>query len=113
MNSLRAPSDTAYFPAVWRVWRLLPGQSARHRAWDDEFVVYNDLSGDTHLLGLHAMLVLRKLQRGGPADGPALAAALKAALAIDTDQDLASLAAEIDVILADLHRLALVEPLAC
>lgn len=31
-------------------WRLRTGQQVRHRQWDDEFVVFNDLSGDCHLL---------------------------------------------------------------
>jgi PqqD family protein of HPr-rel-A system len=108
---LSVSSDHPYFPEVWRVWRLIPGQSARQRQWDDEFVVYNNLSGDTHLLGVHAMHVLRKLQHGGPADAPALAASLQTLLGAGEDHD--DLAAEIDVILGDLHRLALVEPLAC
>lgn len=46
------------------MWQLVPGQSLRHRGWDDEFVVYNDLSGDTHLLGADAMDLLRLLKAG-------------------------------------------------
>lgn len=46
------------------MWQLVPGQSLRHRGWNDEFVVYNELSGDTHLLGADAMHLLRVLQAG-------------------------------------------------
>lgn len=46
------------------MWQLVPGQSLRHRGWNDEFVVYNDLSGDTHLLGADAMGLLRLLKAG-------------------------------------------------
>lgn len=47
------------------MWQLVPCQSLRHRGWEDEFVVYNDLSGDTHLLGADAMDLLRLL-KGAP-----------------------------------------------
>ena len=57
------------------MWRLIPGQSLMHRGWDDEYVVYNDLSGDTHLFGTDAMALLLQL-RAGPADEDALARAL-------------------------------------
>lgn len=43
-------------------WRLVPGQLLRARQWDDEVVVYNDLSGDTHLIDAAAMAILRALQ---------------------------------------------------
>lgn len=58
------------------MWRLIPGQSLTHRGWDDEYVVYNDLSGDTHLFGADAMQLLLQLQTA-PADEDALACALE------------------------------------
>lgn len=58
------------------MWRLTPGQSLAHRGWDEEYVVYNDLSGDTHLFGADAMQLLLHL-RAGPADEEALARALE------------------------------------
>jgi PqqD family protein of HPr-rel-A system len=45
-----------------RRWRLVPGQLLRAHQWDDEFVVYNDLSGDTHLIDAAAMAILLALQ---------------------------------------------------
>jgi PqqD family protein of HPr-rel-A system len=60
------------------MWRLMPGQSLAHRGWDGEYVVYNDLTGDTHLFGEDAMQLLLHL-RSGPADQEALAHTLEAA----------------------------------
>jgi PqqD family protein of HPr-rel-A system len=57
------------------MWRLTPGQTLTYRGWNDEYVVYNDLSGDTHLFGTDAMALLQQL-RTGPADEDALACAL-------------------------------------
>ena len=47
------------------MWQILPGQSLSHRCWDDEVVLYNNLSGDTHLLSADALALLAAL-RGGP-----------------------------------------------
>lgn len=58
------------------MWKLIEGQTLTHRGWDDEYVVYNDLSGDTHLLGGDAMQVLLHL-RMAPSDDEMLAAAFQ------------------------------------
>jgi PqqD family protein of HPr-rel-A system len=79
------------------MWRLVPGQSLRFRQFDDEFVVYNDLSGDTHLLGDSAAHLLSVLQQG-----PAASAAL-----------LDSLAAAHGAVLNQLSSLFLIEALPC
>lgn len=81
------------------MWKLCDGQQLRHRQWDAECVLYNDLSGDTHLLQADTMIVLLAL-RAGPADHRALAQRLDA-----TEHDMAQL-------LAALALLALIEP-AC
>ncbi len=86
------------------MWRVRPGQALRHRGWDGEFVLYNDLSGDTHLIGEAALAVLLALARG-----PATAAALEAALA-EPEADSASAAGALDELLASLRTLHLVEP---
>lgn len=88
------------------LWRLMPGQQLRHRSWDgEEFVLYNDLSGDTHLLDAAAVEVLSALQ-GGAAGTAALAATLQ------LDQNPAS-TAMLDVLLDDLRALSLVDLNAC
>lgn len=45
-------------------WRLIPGQSLLHRCWGDEAVIYNDVSGATHLLDAGALELLQALRDG-------------------------------------------------
>jgi PqqD family protein of HPr-rel-A system len=82
-------------------WRVIPGQLLACRGWIDEYVLYNDLSGDTHLLGADAVQVLAALKQA-PASEQALAASLGAADAL-----------AVAALLADLNALYLVEPLPC
>jgi len=87
------------------VWRLTPGQALACREWDGEAVLYNDLSGSTHLLDGAALDLLHAL-RDQPADAASLAARL--ADRFDAgDDDLVSL---IDDMLATLAGLDLIEP---
>jgi len=87
------------------VWRLTPGQALACREWDGEAVLYNDLSGSTHLLDGAALDLLHAL-RDQPADAAALAARLADRLDAG-DDDLVSL---IDDMLATLAGLDLIEP---
>lgn len=57
-------------------WRLASGQALAYRSWDDETVLYNDLSGATHLLGPAALCLLESL-RAGLAASAALASTLR------------------------------------
>jgi PqqD family protein of HPr-rel-A system len=86
------------------MWRLIPGQLLEYRCWDDQFVLYNNLSGDTHLLGAAAIGILSELKQR-----PASAASLAAALGAASEADTAALAS----LLAQLRTLHLVEPAAC
>ncbi len=90
------------------MWRVVPGQSLAFREWDGEAVLYNDLSGNTHLLDGGAVEVLLAL-RPGPLDAATLAARL--ADRFDADGD--ALPAAIEDMLAELARLDLVEPFPC
>lgn len=83
-------------------WRLASGQALHFRLWDDEFVVYNDLSGDTHLLDSTAMQILLKLQQA-PSNATALRGALAPDLHAQVDDEL------VEHILADLDSLTLIE----
>lgn len=58
-------------------WRLVPGQHLLHRCWDGECVLYNDLTGDTHLVD-EFTLALLELLRAAPMPAGALAVALGA-----------------------------------
>ncbi|NNG24194.1 HPr-rel-A system PqqD family peptide chaperone [Telluria aromaticivorans] len=90
------------------MWRVIPGQLLVHRCWDDEAVLYNDLSGATHLLGPAALCVLEAL-RGGPAPDTALSAALLDEFEIDPSL----LHEELAGLLDSLARLDLIERCAC
>ncbi|NHZ43618.1 HPr-rel-A system PqqD family peptide chaperone [Massilia aquatica] len=63
-------------------WHVLPGQRLHYRQWEQEAVLFNDLSGDTHLLDADALALLLAVR-----DGAADLAALRAALAADDADD--------------------------
>lgn len=90
------------------VWRLVKGQCLRYRCWDDEAVLYNDLSGATHLLGPAALCLLDALR-----PGPASTAALASRLLDDFDLDDDALGAELEALLGELSQLGLIEPGPC
>lgn len=95
-------TDSVPSPAPpWPTWRLARGQHLRHYQWGGEFVLYNDLSGDTHLLGSEAMRLLQALAPEARSQ-----AELDACLAGSGGAALAG-------ILADLERLALIESCSC
>lgn len=45
-------------------WSLAAGQALLHYGQGSEYLVYNDLSGDTHLLDKQAMCILIALKAG-------------------------------------------------
>jgi PqqD family protein of HPr-rel-A system len=108
------------------IWRLAPGQRLQYRCWDGECVIYNDLSGDTHVLGEFAIALLEELQAAAQ---PAAQLAALFDLDLDLDLDLdtdpgapaappasppASTSAElVTAVLADLAALQLVESIPC
>ncbi len=92
--------------AATTVWQLLPGQALHHRVWDDECVLFNDLTGATHLLDPNALDVLLALRAGAAA-----VAQLCQRLSIDpTDLDAVG---GLDDTLTALAAIALVESAAC
>jgi PqqD family protein of HPr-rel-A system len=108
--------------AVSETWSLRPGQTLQHRHWDGEYVLYNDLSGDTHLLGDAAIVVLQAL-RSGPATRAVLAAVLESEFEAGDDPDAESdtqsdhealdVEAEAEALLEHMKRLFLVDRSAC
>ncbi|MGB9109157.1 MAG: HPr-rel-A system PqqD family peptide chaperone [Telluria sp.] len=91
------------------MWQVVPGQSLAFREWDGEAVLYNDLSGNTHLLDGAAIEVLEAL-RSAPATAATLAAILADRIECDADDELPTL---IDELLTGLAGLDLVEPFPC
>jgi PqqD family protein of HPr-rel-A system len=90
------------------MWRITPGQALRFRQFGDEAVLYNDLSGDTHLLGDSGMHLLSVLQHG-PAPRQALLASLAAALECALEP---GFEAQADALLATLGGFFLIECVA-
>ena len=86
-------------------WKLRAGQRLRMLSDDEEAVVYNDLSGDTHLLSGIAASLLERL-RQGPADRDSLAGFLAAEWDLDADTVPAALAEQL---LSELAALSLIE----
>ena len=87
------------------MWRLTPGQALACREWEGEAVLYNDLSGNTHLLDGAALDLLHALR-----DQPADAAALARRMADHFDAGGDDLVTLIDEMLAALAGLDLIEP---
>jgi len=86
------------------MWRVSPGQSLRHHSWDNEqFVLYNDLSGDTHLLDAAAIEILTLLQAA-----PATTAGLAQTLGLARDD-----ATQLATLLDELAALDLIESPPC
>jgi PqqD family protein of HPr-rel-A system len=86
-------------------WRLVADQALHFRFWDDEFVVYDNLSGDTHLLGSTAAQILLKLKQA-PSNATTLAESLAPPLNAEKDGEFV---AQVEHILTDLDTLALIE----
>ena len=89
-------------------WRLTEGSSLLWKLWDDEYVVFDRGSGDTHLLDLVAGEVLRLLERESH-DAGGLVTRVAAALEIEAD---GALAGHVAQTLTKLHRAGLIEPSA-
>jgi hypothetical protein len=97
MSSLSAPR-----------WRRVPRDAIVWREWDGEFVVRNERSGSTHLLGPLAGTVLQILLDADDTLSVAdIAARVGELQAVAAEPDWC---AAIDEVLAEFHRLDLAEP---
>ena len=90
-------------------WTIAAGQALRLRRWDQDYVLYNERSGDTHQLGQDSGALLEAL-RGGPADTATLAARLGQAAGLAVDE---ALLAEVHALLTELETLSVLEGRAC
>ena len=89
-------------------WRSVAPSAIAWREWDGEFVVRNERTGNSHLLGTLAGRVLGVLlDAGGPLGGAEIAARVEKAFphALTGGE-----AAAIEKTLAEFHRLGLAEP---
>lgn len=86
-------------------WQIAAENELLFRSWDDEFVVYNGATGDTHLLGLVAAQVMLKLQQT-PADAVSLAEWVAPLQQIEPNDELVLF---IEQILMDFDGLGMIE----
>ena len=86
-------------------WRVAAG-ALPVRSWGGDYVVYNPLSGDTHIFDLLAGEVLCTVVRGA---GSERELRQRLAVLLEVPDD-AALAAEVRRILAELDELGLIEP---
>jgi PqqD family protein of HPr-rel-A system len=89
-------------------WQLVAAHAVKLRAWDDELIVFNYLSGDTHLLGDAAGHIVAILQHS-PADDRTIAAELCRRMQFGRTDEVIP---EVGHILAELKALNLVEEVA-
>ena len=86
-------------------WRR-PGPAVLHyRQWQDDVVLFNEMSGATHLLTPEALVVLQHMGTG-PTSESALAAILRERFEVDE----ATLAHDVAELLEQLFSLNLIEP---
>jgi PqqD family protein of HPr-rel-A system len=88
------------------VWRLQPLRDLHWRRWDDEFVVFDLGSGETHLFDALTAAALMCFD-SGPLDLDGLTAQIAAELALPRDEGLSPALSEL---IEGLSRLGLVEP---
>ncbi len=87
-------------------WRCMPHDAIVWREWDGEFVVRNERTGSTHLLGLLAGSILQVvLEADGALSVADISAALGDAPTAKTDRY-----AAIEAVLSEFKRLGLAEP---
>ena len=89
-----------------RLWQLAEGTELHWRRLDDEWVVFDVSSGDTHHLDLISAAVLMCLE-AGPLDLDGLVAAIASELRLPSRADLTT---RVKTLLEQLSRLGVVEP---
>ncbi len=88
------------------MWRLTAETALPMRDWEGDFVVYNPLSGDTHIFDIATGETLKAVTAGMADDGQ-IRAHIAAFLDVPDD---ARLADHVGGILAHLDELGLIEP---
>jgi PqqD family protein of HPr-rel-A system len=99
LNSAVLDNDNAL------TWQLRAGQQLRMVAGNDESVIYNDYSGETHLLSAIAVSMLRHLKKT-QANFPSISTFLASEWEFESDEELRQTA---HALLAELDGLSLIE----
>jgi len=87
------------------IWQLRAGQQLRMVAGNDEAVIYNDFSGETHLISAIASSLLQHLKKT-PANFPSISAYLASEWEFESDEELGPV---VQGLLAELDALSLIE----
>jgi PqqD family protein of HPr-rel-A system len=86
-------------------WQVIADQALQFRCWEEEYVVYNACSGDTHVLAAQAAELLMLLQRAS-LDTEAAARLLAEKWQCELTSDFLE---ELEMTLCDMHALSLVK----
>jgi len=87
-------------------WQITRGCRLAWRVWDEEYVVYNTASGDTHILDLITGEALKCLE-----DSPASLEQLAARLAVKLDLGSQEITSQyLTSLISKLHESGLIEP---
>lgn len=86
-------------------WQLRAGQQLRMLAGNDEAVIYNDISGETHLISAIASSLLQHLKKA-PANFSSISTYLAIEWEFDSDDELGPV---VHGLLAELDALSLIE----
>lgn len=92
-------------PSGEHLWRITQGCELCWRSWNEEFVVYNSGSGDTHLLDLLSAEILKKIEEA-PVSSKALEEWVAGEVAADSIPEISGYVSKL---LLQLHSLALIE----
>ena len=76
------------------IWRVSSGNDIAIRYWDGDFVVFNSLSGETHLLDIVSGKVLSRIMEG-PASPFEIQSEIADFLDVENQQDLTNAIEEI------------------
>ena len=88
------------------LWKVRDGDQLRWRCWDDEHVVFDPLSGDTHVLNEIAALALKRLDAGA-LDCSDLSERIAAELDLQADE---AMFRHMERLLLKFEDLGLIEP---
>lgn len=102
---MKKPLSTGTEPRL--KWRVGTESKLLWRRWDDEYVVFNPSSGDTHVLNHVAAEALKRLERS-PADAGDLAQHVGLTVKLDPDD----LLEHMEGLVRQFDELGLVQPLA-
>ena len=92
-------------PVVTRVWQLPAGAELLWQTWDEEVIVFNTASGQTHLLDALSAAVLKEVENR-PGDIDQLALRLAERFELDTE----ALLRRLREVCTHFDELGLVEP---